>query len=228
MKLLASDVDDVPSGRSAFRMKNQFENKMRDLEKSIQPLADQFKSVIDQKVSLSLTSSMQSGARKGSAQAASIVDSWGSKSRRNRSERRPDKNGLYYSTYNAVTRREGVYTSGSAGAVDLNQELIDPMEKEISTEWQSVLDSTIKRLLNDAERKILQLSTSTITAFAQELQSSGLDTARITSMLNTANRSATTALKSSFRDMTGGKWQAAYSVCGNIVCLPCQTQIIMA
>ena len=209
MKLLASDVDDVPSGRSAFRMKNQFENKMRDLEKSIQPLADQFKSVIDQKVSLSLTSSMQSGARKGSAQAASIVDSWGSKSRRNRSERRPDKNGLYYSTYNAVTRREGVYTSGSAGAVDLNQELIDPMEKEISTEWQSVLDSTIKRLLNDAERKILQLSTSTITAFAQELQSSGLDTARITSMLNTANRSATTALKSSFRDMTGGKWQAA-------------------
>ena len=74
----------------------------------------------------SLVTSLSTGAKKGSAVAMSTVHSWGSKNRRTKSERRPDKNGLYWSTYNAVTRREGVYTSGSAGAIDFNQELCDP------------------------------------------------------------------------------------------------------
>ena len=72
----------------------------------------------------------------------------------------------------------------------------------VSTEWQSVLDSTIRRLLSDAEKTILQLCTSAGQSFAQSLRSNGVDAARLTSMLNTANRSAITALKVSFGQMS--------------------------
>jgi len=75
------------------------------------------------------------------------------------------------------------------------------VEKEFSTEWQSVLDSTTRRLLNDAEKTILQLCTAAGQAFAQSLRSNGVDATRLTSMLNTANRSAISGLRTSFQQM---------------------------
>mmetsp|Transcript_14818 Transcript_14818/g.32186 ORF Transcript_14818/g.32186 Transcript_14818/m.32186 type:complete len:794 (-) Transcript_14818:1105-3486(-) len=201
MKLLAADVDNVPTGRSAFRMKSLFETAMRELASKIDPIAKDFRKTIDQKIQRSLASSLRTGAQKGSAVALSTVNSWGSKSRRTKSDRRPNKNGLHYSTYNAVAKRDGVYTSISAGAIDFNQELCDPMEKEFSTEWQAVLDSSIRRLLSAAEKSIFQLCTSAGQSFAQSLRSNGVDAVRLTSMLNTANRSAITALKASFGQM---------------------------
>ena len=126
MKLLAADVDNVPTGRMAFRLKTIFETAMRELATKIDPIAQDFQKVMDKKVQSSLSSSLRKGAKKGTKLAMSTVDSWGSKNRRTKSERRPDKNGLYYATYNAVVRRDGVYTSSSAGAIDFNQELCDP------------------------------------------------------------------------------------------------------
>ena len=72
--------------------------------------------------------SLPTGARKAHSLAMSTVDSWGSKCRRSRNERTPEQNGLYWSTYFATVRREGVYVSASAGAIDLNAELVEPME----------------------------------------------------------------------------------------------------
>ena len=76
------------------------------------------------------------------------------------------------------------------------------MEKEFSTEWQSVLDSTIKKLLTDAEKTITQISTSTAQSFAVTLRSNSVDAARIQQMLNTANRSGISAVKASFTAMS--------------------------
>lgn len=75
------------------------------------------------------------------------------------------------------------------------------MEKEFSTEWQAVLDSTIRRLLNDAEKKILGLVTTACQSFANNLRENGVDAGRLASMLNTANRSAISGLKSAFHRM---------------------------
>ena len=201
MKLLCTDSSSDVSTGSARRMKQLHKSSVQTLSNQVKPIATDFRKVIDQKVSNSLASSLKSGARKGSQSAMSTVVSWGSKSRRTTSERAPDKNGLYYMTYNAVARRDGVYTSKSAGAIDLNQELCDPMEKEFSTEWQAVLDSTIRRLLAESERKIFQLATSACQSFAQTLRSNGVAADRLGNMLNTANRSATTSLKASFAQM---------------------------
>jgi hypothetical protein len=94
-----------------------------------------------------------------------------------------------------------VYTSPTVGAIDFNQELCDPMEKEFSTEWQAVLDSLIKRLLQDAESKVLQLCTTACQSLAHNFRQIGVDAARLSAMLNTANRSAASAIKSSFQLM---------------------------
>jgi hypothetical protein len=93
MKLIASDINEVPAGRSGFRMKSVFNTAMENLEASIQPIAQTFKREIDQKIERSLATSLKTGALKGSQEAMSTVHSWGSKSRRTRYERRPDKNG---------------------------------------------------------------------------------------------------------------------------------------
>ena len=109
--------------------------------------------------------------------------------------------GLFWATYQAVLRRDGVYTSGCAGQVDFNQELCDPMEKEFSLDWQSVLDSTIKKLLSEAEQQIIQLCTDAIMSLASKFRDHGLDSARLSSMVNAANRSTISALKASFLRM---------------------------
>jgi uncharacterized membrane protein len=75
------------------------------------------------------------------------------------------------------------------------------MEKEFSTEWQSVVDALIRRLLSEAEKKVLDLCTSACQSLANSLRQNGYDAARLASMLNTANRSATSALKTAFHRM---------------------------
>ena len=68
---------------------------------------------------------VQAGVAKAKQSGLGIAASWGSKERRTKH----DKNGggLYYSTYAATLRRQGVYVSGCAGEIDLNQELADPV-----------------------------------------------------------------------------------------------------
>jgi hypothetical protein len=111
------------------------------------------------------------------------------------------KIGLLWQTYQATVRRDGVYTSGVAGAIDFNQELCDPMEREFSTDWQSVLDSTIQRLLAECEQKILQIATTATQELAKCFSQNGVDGGRLSNMLNTATRSSNTALKVSFQSM---------------------------
>ena len=75
------------------------------------------------------------------------------------------------------------------------------MEKEFSTEWQAVLDSLIRRLLNDAENKVLQLCTAACQSLANSLRQIGVDASRLATMLNTANRSSLSAAKGAFQQM---------------------------
>jgi hypothetical protein len=109
--------------------------------------------------------------------------------------------GLYWSTYQATVRREGVYNSASAGAVDFNQELCDPMEKEFSTHWQRTMDASLRTFLTECERKILEISSSFNQSLAAILGQGGLEAARLANMTSTASRSCTTALKASFQQM---------------------------
>ena len=81
------------------------------------------------------------------------------------------------------------------------KKLINLTNTILNSEWQAVLDSLIRRLLSDAEKKVLELSTQACQSLSRSLSQLGVDAGRLASMLNAANRSAFSALKSSFHRM---------------------------
>jgi hypothetical protein len=93
VKLLTTDGTENSSGRSEQRMKSTFESEMKKMDPKIEAIAHNFKKVLEDKISQTLTKSLHVGAQKGTAEAMYTVHSWGSSNRRTAQERRPDQNG---------------------------------------------------------------------------------------------------------------------------------------
>jgi hypothetical protein len=93
LRLLATDSKDAPTGRTAYRLQQSFENEIRKMGSKIDGISMTFQSQLQAKIEQSLLPSLSTGARKGSEAAMTTVTSWGSSNRRSRDERRPDKNG---------------------------------------------------------------------------------------------------------------------------------------
>jgi hypothetical protein len=201
VKLLATDAANVPSGRSSIRCMKSFEAEVNTLVEKIQPIVDHFMKNAEQRVKRTLEPSLKAGAAKGSASAMETVASWGSTNRRRKDFRSPEQNGLWWGTYNATVRRDGAYVSGSAGAVDFNQELCDPMEKEFCTDWQRTMDGAIRQLLAECETKVNGICAAVNEAIVSKLAQEGVDKARLSNMSNAASRSCVNAVKASFDSM---------------------------
>ena len=199
VKLLAIDAD-IGSGK-ALRCMRIFERKVTDIGDSIRPLMEQFSNNMKAKVDSSLQPALKIGAKKGISAAMPICESWGSKNRRTRHVRDRNNNGLYYATYQATARRQGTFTSASAGAIDLNQELCDPMEKEFSVEWQRIMDSALRVHLAECENQVHRICSSVNEAIAYEFAKEGIDKARVTNISGTAMRGCTNAVNSAFQQM---------------------------
>lgn len=69
--------------------------------------------------------------------ALSTADSWGA----HRSQ-----GGLFWATYKATTRRYGVY-QGAAGPRDFNQELADPIYKQLASTWEKAFQHRLPHIL---------------------------------------------------------------------------------
>ena len=106
---------------------------------------------LTQKVQSSLAPAVQTGAERGKTVAMETVASWGSKDRRTKDQK--NGGGLYWATYFATVRRDGVYTSGSAGSIDFNQELCDPVEKSFMVGWEQTMNSAVAGNLKAVERR---------------------------------------------------------------------------
>jgi hypothetical protein len=85
--------------------------------------------------------------------------------------------------------------------VDFNQELCDPVEKEFSSDWQRIMDSSIRVYLVECETQVLALCSSVDNALASAFTEAGLSSDRLSLMVNAASRSCKTALKAAFRAM---------------------------
>jgi len=225
LKLLAAGSTNIPGGRSSRRCFTIFENKMDKLESGIAPLAEDFRRRAIFKVQTCLSPSLQVGAGKARSTAIDVVNSWGSSNRRTRHERSADKNGLHCKfpeqqdirqstpishsfsvvssdmTYQATTRRGGEYVSGSAGEVNFNEELVSPMEKEFSSDWQRIMDSTLSRLLAEAESKIMRLCANLHKSLASSFAQTKMDTRRLQALTTTASRTCSNSAKEAFRNM---------------------------
>jgi hypothetical protein len=186
---------------SGIRFSRLFEHELKGLDQLMEPIVSRFIREAEGKVNTALKPSLSSGAKQGTTAAMGTVTSWGSKNRRNRHLRSPDANGLYWSTYYATVRRDGVYTSGSAGPIDMNQELCDPMEKEFSAEWQQIMDGALTGFLRDAEKSVTSAFTNIAQALVNAFAEGGMERTRLQTMGNTANRTCTTAIRVAFEGM---------------------------
>ncbi|KAL3913266.1 MAG: hypothetical protein SGILL_006560 [Bacillariaceae sp.] len=197
---LCATQDKEETGSGA-RFRRSFEQELKALEKILEPVVSTFIRKSEGKVNSALHPSLSRGAKEGTVAALGTVTSWGSKSRRSRHHRTPDANGLFWSTYFATVRRDGVYTSGSAGPIDMNQELCDPMEKEFSAEWQQIMDGALMGFLREAEVSVTAAFTKVAQAVVNALAECGMERSRLQTMANTANRTTTTAIRVAFEDM---------------------------
>lgn len=195
MKLLAVGAAQVPSGRSSIQCMRLFQKEVEQISEKIDPLAKDFANKLKDKVKKNLEPALANGAQKGISSAMPVVNSWGSKSRRTRHHRSPENNGLYWATYQATVRRGGVFTSGSAGPIDMNQELCDPMEKEFSVDWQRTLDSALRTHLGDAEKKVSDICEAVNKVIQSSFEEVGMDKNRLANMSTTANRCCKNAVQ---------------------------------
>ena len=129
--------------------------------------------------------------------------------------------GLYWSTYFATIRRDGIYTSYSAGEVDMNQvsvfgrgkirastfdywnnqELYDPMELQFSANWQRTMDTSIRSLLSRSKIEVMNVCDKLMADLNVEFKKQGIEARRLLAMISTSKRSAQVALDASFSNM---------------------------
>jgi hypothetical protein len=201
VKILAADASNTPGGRTSSQCQSIFEREMEKMAKNVRLAADNFCQQARQKVNVSLHPSLKIGAEQGRINAMSVVQSWGSTSRRNKHHRSPDQNGVHYGTYFATVRRDGCYVSPSAGPVDFNQELCDPMEKEFGANWQQTMDAAFRSFLNELENKVAALCAEVDKALVSGFRSTGMDLGRLQAIANTASRTCLTFVKTDFEIM---------------------------
>ncbi|TGJ86746.1 hypothetical protein E0Z10_g2034 [Xylaria hypoxylon] len=63
--------------------------------------------------------------------------------------------GLFWSTYKATVRRQGVY-SGASGPRDFNQELFDPVSRSLATGWERAFQRRLPAVLKDFAKKVTE------------------------------------------------------------------------
>ncbi|KAI0600034.1 Dynamin family-domain-containing protein [Biscogniauxia sp. FL1348] len=83
-----------------------------------------------------------------------------------------DMGGLFWSTYKATVRRNGVY-AGAAGLRDFNQELFEPISRNLANEWelafQRRLPAVLSQFSNEAKARLLQFKQDAETRARQRL-----------------------------------------------------------
>jgi hypothetical protein len=151
-----------------------------------------FVATLKQQVDAVLRPAMENGSAKGQASAMQTVHSWGSKDRRTKEDR--GGGGLHFSTYEATIRRDGVYTSAKAGAIDFNQELCDPVEKSFMVGWERTMNTATANGLKLCEQRLLKASREATERVVAALTLKKLPKQHIEQASKTAERSIQTTV----------------------------------
>jgi hypothetical protein len=130
--------------------KHAFESQAESLQRTMQQCSASFTAAVRQRVKDSLKPAVDAGTAQARSAALTTVTTWGSKDRRSREQR--NGGGLYWGTYQATVRRDGVYNSGSCGAIDMNQELTDPVEAAMMVGWNTTMNAAITTQLETCGR----------------------------------------------------------------------------
>ncbi|RMY69573.1 hypothetical protein D0863_06362 [Hortaea werneckii] len=103
------------------------------------------------------------------ANALSTADGWGA---------HRNDGGLHFMTYRATVRRYGVY-QGAAGLRDFNQELIQPVYKQLASAWEKAFQRRLPHILQSFTKAGSAMLKKFHTAVADRCRQQGQSIARI-------------------------------------------------
>ncbi|KAI9019085.1 hypothetical protein DFJ74DRAFT_728651 [Hyaloraphidium curvatum] len=93
--------------------------------------------------------------------------------------------GLHYSTYKATVRRDGVYSSRAAGGtIDMNQRLADPIQSQVTSTWDRVLNNEMVVELDALHRNLLSAMDKNVGSLASLFKGKGASAARVDAVAN--------------------------------------------
>ena len=184
-----------------MRCQKIFDNEMEHFSRQLNKIKDDFLKNANKKLMRTLKPSLAIGARKAHSTAMSTVNSWGSKLRGTKNELSMERNGFYWSIYLATARRNGLYASTSAGSIDLNAELVEPMEAEFTPAWQSIMDEAIRNLISESESRVIDLCKQSDQAIVNRFCSIGINKVRLASMVSTSASNCMNTIRMSFSAM---------------------------
>ncbi|KAI0964750.1 hypothetical protein F4678DRAFT_486458 [Xylaria arbuscula] len=140
MKLWSADGDDASNLTASEKiqeekhLKKLLENLEEELKLSWKRSIDLIRSAINEQIFENISTSMPLAIEA----APDTAYSWGAPR---------GEGGLFWATYKATVRRQGVY-SGASGPRDFNQELFDPISRNLATGWERAFQRCLPSILN--------------------------------------------------------------------------------
>ncbi|KAI1302789.1 hypothetical protein F5Y03DRAFT_396306 [Xylaria venustula] len=140
MKLWSADGDDASNLTDSEKTQEEKHLKKllghleEEIELSLKRSIDLIRSAINEQIFENISTSMPLAIEA----APDTAYSWGAPR---------GEGGLFWATYKATCRRQGVYC-GAAGPRDFNQELFDPISRNLATGWERAFQRRIPSILN--------------------------------------------------------------------------------
>ncbi|KAF9700954.1 hypothetical protein EKO04_000363 [Ascochyta lentis] len=112
------------------------ERRLNELEKGLEGSVEACLNVVKKELNEQIFDKYPDLIQEAINAAPDIAQKWG--------VHRAD-GGLAWGTYKAVTRRNGVYQSPTAGHRDFNSELVDPIVKKLATGWERAFQNRLPK-----------------------------------------------------------------------------------
>ncbi|KAI6827790.1 hypothetical protein KC340_g9470 [Hortaea werneckii] len=137
----------------------------KDLEKAVDNTIEDAEATLREQVFDKFAPAVDSAE----ANALGIADGWGA---------HRNDGGLHFMTYRATVRRSGVY-QGAAGLRDFNQELIQPVYKQLASAWEKAFQRRLPHILQSFTKAGSAMLKKFHTAVADRCRQQGQSIARI-------------------------------------------------
>lgn len=119
--------------------------------------------------------------------APTIAESWG---------RQKEQGGIHWSTYRAIVRRGGVYSSPHSGYHDFNAELLEPITKQLANRWERTFQQRLPQVFEEYSEN----ATKVLRAFHERVEKRAHGNGASLAMLGTMSGSSRT-YEEMFRDL---------------------------
>ncbi|XP_070574602.1 myosin-2 heavy chain-like isoform X2 [Ptychodera flava] len=185
------------SKRARTSAKFTFDSHLGMLQKNLKPILNTLESDIDEAFDGCISPKLRDGVNAAKESCIAIQMKWGSKvNKENRSV-----GGLHWATYKATVKRNGAYNSATAGPIDFNQDLSEPMYSSIMIQWDKVFSGVLMRTLDSCIHSILGTLKRFFLNLQRELQALGIALDRITRVSQQQLDSAAIKLKSAVGEL---------------------------